>query len=62
MKEDVGHYLEGVWGWVASHTCSFFLALLLEVAMFALFQCFSIFQHFFISIEARQEWSPSTFF
>jgi hypothetical protein len=43
MGEGAGHYQEGHWGWAASHTCCFSLALLSEVAMFALFQCFSIF-------------------
>jgi hypothetical protein len=46
MRECAGHYQEGHWGWAASHTCWFFsLALLSEVAMFALFQCFSVSQH-----------------
>jgi hypothetical protein len=46
MGEGAGHYQEGHSGWTASHTCCFSLALLSEVAIFALFQCFSIFQHF----------------
>jgi hypothetical protein len=46
MGEGAGPYQEGHWGWAASHTCWFFsLALLSEVAMFALFQCFSVSQH-----------------
>jgi hypothetical protein len=40
------HYWEGHWGWAANHKCCFSLALLSEAAMFALFQCFSIFQQF----------------
>jgi hypothetical protein len=43
MEEGAGHY-RGHWGRVASYTCCFSLALLSEVAMFALFQCLSIFQ------------------
>jgi hypothetical protein len=45
LGEGVGHFQEGLWGWAASHTSCFSLALLSDVAMFALFQCFSIFQH-----------------
>jgi hypothetical protein len=45
MGEGAGHYREGPWGWAASHMCCFSLALLLEVAMFVLFYCLSIFQH-----------------
>jgi hypothetical protein len=37
MGESGGHYWEGHWGWAASHTCCFSLALLSKVAMFALF-------------------------
>jgi hypothetical protein len=45
MRKGAGHFREGHCDWAAGHTCCFSLALLLEVAMFALFQCFSIFQH-----------------
>jgi hypothetical protein len=43
MREGSGHYQEGHWGWAPSHPC-LSLALFLEVAMFALFQYFSVFQ------------------
>jgi hypothetical protein len=33
MREGAGHYREDHWGWAASHTCCFFLALLLEKAI-----------------------------
>jgi hypothetical protein len=45
MGEGAGHYWDCQWGWAPSHTCCFSLALLSKVAMFALFQCFSILQH-----------------
>jgi hypothetical protein len=45
MGEGAGHYQEDHWNWAASHTFCFSLALLPEVAIFALFQYFSIFQH-----------------
>jgi hypothetical protein len=37
MGEGAGPYQEGHWGWAASNTCCFSVALLLKVAMFALF-------------------------
>jgi hypothetical protein len=44
MGDGAGHYQEGHWGRADSYTCYFIMALLSKVTMFALFQCFSIFQ------------------
>jgi hypothetical protein len=37
MVKGAEHYQEGNWCWATSPTCCFSLALLLKVAMFALF-------------------------
>jgi hypothetical protein len=53
MRERAGHYQQGHWDWATNHMCCFSLALLSEVAMFALFQCFSIFQQITLGVNGQ---------